>query len=272
MNRSFLKWAGGKYKLLGELLPLFPEGERFVEPFVGAGVVFANVNYPSYFINDSNRDLMNVYDCLQSDVEKFIVDLREVFDLTGNNEENYIDLRDHFNDRQLSSPWMKSLFFIYLNRHCFNGLCRYNKNGKFNVPFGKYKTIYFPERELRYIGNKIKDSRVEFWATDYSTVFDYVKSGDIVYCDPPYIPLSKTSNFTQYGGQKFEERHQKHLAILAETSVSRGAIVLISNHDTEFAREIYRNARIVELEAGRSISADGNKRKPVREVVAIYGG
>jgi DNA adenine methylase len=269
MNRSFLKWAGGKYKLLNRLLPLFPQGERFVEPFVGSGTVFINVDYSSYIINDSNQDLANIFECLRlDDLEKFISSLRELFN-NGNNKEKYLDCREFFNSQDVSRH-MKSLLFIYLNRHGFNGLCRYNKRGEFNVPFGKYKSIYFPERELRTFALKLQECNVIDACMDFIHIFDMVRKDDVVYCDPPYVPLSKTSNFTQYFGKVFGETEQMELAFAAERAANKGARVLISNHDVEFTRELYKNADIISFDVGRTISADGKNRGNVKELVAIF--
>jgi DNA adenine methylase len=270
MNRSFLKWAGGKYRLLKNLLPLFPEGERFVEPFVGSGVVFINVNYPSYLINDVNEDLIGVYKSLWLNPEEYIKSLSNLFSAPNTSDIYYYN-RSIFNNANMYYELnLKSLLFVYLNRHCFNGLCRYNKKGKFNVAFGKYKNVYFPEKELKMFAQKLQNN-TEISNVDYKLLFKSIGKGDVVYCDPPYVSLSKTSNFTNYFGKSFGDEEQIHLVSLIKKAVNKGATVLISNHDTEFTRELYNGANIISFDTPRLISPNGNRRTKVKELIAIFG-
>ncbi|WP_102794253.1 Dam family site-specific DNA-(adenine-N6)-methyltransferase [Bowmanella denitrificans] len=265
--RAFLKWAGGKYALVNEIRSRLPDGQRLIEPFVGAGSVFLNTHYTEYLLNDINPDLINLYKVLQQTPDQYIQDAREFFRASGNQSETYYQLRDEFN--QSDDSYYRSLLFLYLNRHGYNGLCRYNLSGKFNVPFGRYKQPYFPETELRFFAAKAQYAT--FVCMPFAEVFALASEGDVIYCDPPYAPISRTANFTSYAGSGFPVAEQRSLAQHAiQTMQSSSVPVLISNHDTELTREIYAQASLSELKVGRYISQKGHKRKKVDELLALF--
>lgn len=143
-NRAFLKWAGGKYPLVEEIRRYLPAGDCLIEPFVGAGSVFLNTEYDRYILADINSDLINLYDIVKTQTDDFIRDARELFTDEHNVAEMFYLLRDEFN--LCAVPYRRAVLFLYLNRHCYNGLCRYNMRGEFNVPFGCYKKPYFPRK------------------------------------------------------------------------------------------------------------------------------
>ena len=158
-----------------------------------------------------------------------------------------------------------------MNRHGYNGLCRYNKSGGFNVPFGKYKKPYFPEQELNFFADKAQSAT--FVCEGYRETFARVTTGDVVYCDPPYVPLSKTASFTSYAGNGFGLDEQADLANAAEevTTEQQKVTVLISNHDTIWTRKIYEHAnRIKSIKVARTISQKATTRKKVGELLALY--
>ena len=264
--RAFLKWAGGKYNLVGPLAQHLPDANTLYEPFVGAGSVFLNTDYANYKLNDINADLIGLYRILQTNHLQFIQDARTLFNAQTNQRETYLQLRQQFN---LSTDnYERALLFLYLNRHGYNGLCRYNLSGKFNVPFGSYKKPYFPEAELHFFAEKAQ--RAEFSCTGYQDVMQRAQTGDVVYCDPPYVPLSKTASFTSYARQGFDLDDQAQLANLAEQAQRRGVSVVISNHDTTWTRKIYQQAELFSLQVGRSISQKGATRGKVAELFAVY--
>lgn len=265
-SRAFLKWAGGKYNLVQQLQQHLPEADCLVEPFVGAGSVFLNTHYPRYRLNDINADLIELYKILQSDAERYIADVRTLFVASSNTRTSYLSLRQQFNESQ--DTYQRALMFLYLNRHGYNGLCRYNLSGKFNVPFGSYKKPYFPEAELYYFAEKAQYA--EFSCYSYQDVFQHLQPGQVVYCDPPYVPLSKTASFTSYARQGFTLDDQAQLALLAENAQQNGCSVLISNHDTTWTRKIYHQAELHSIEVARSISQNGKNRSKVAEVFALY--
>lgn len=267
-HRAFLKWAGGKYTLTDKINKLLPKGDRLIEPFVGAGSVFLNSDYDQYLLNDINKDLINLYQAIQHDQQGFISDAKRFFDAFHNSAETYYHLRSEFNASV--DKYYRSLLFLYLNRHGYNGLCRYNKSGGYNVPFGKYKKPYFPEAELEFFAEKAK--RAIFICEGYRQTFARAQDGDVIYCDPPYVPLSKTASFTSYAGNGFGLDEQADLANVAEEVTNKHAVsVLISNHDTIWTRKIYQGAaKRQSIKVARTISQKGTNRKKVAELLALY--
>ncbi|QLE83910.1 Dam family site-specific DNA-(adenine-N6)-methyltransferase [Shewanella sp. Scap07] len=266
-QRAFLKWAGGKYKLVDALSGYLPEGDRLVEPFVGAGSVFLNTHYERYLLCDINQDLINLYKIIQSQPDKYIREAKAMFVANMNAKDAYYQVRTEFNQTQ--DPFVRSVYFLYMNRHGFNGLCRYNKKGGFNVPFGSYKKPYFPEAEILAFAEKAQ--RAEFKCIGYEQAFDLTQAGDVVYCDPPYAPLSTTASFTTYVGAGFSLDDQALLARKSRhTAIDRGIPVLISNHDIPLTRELYHGARFGTIQVQRNISQKGSARKKVDELMALY--
>lgn len=265
-QRAFLKWAGGKFNLIEAIRSHLPAADVLVEPFVGAGSVFLNTDYPNYVLNDINADLIHLYQGLQQQAPKLIADAKVLFRSENNDKATFLALRQQFN--QTTEPYLRSLLFLFLNRHCYNGLCRYNQSGAFNVPFGSYKKPYFPEAELEMFAEK--SQRAIFTCFSYQQVFANLPDNSVVYCDPPYVALSKTANFTAYAKKSFNLDDQADLASLAEQAQQQGHTVLISNHDTSWTRKIYHAAEIHTLQVGRSISQKGSTRGKVDELFALY--
>lgn len=166
-NRAFLKWAGGKYTLCDVINNMLPKGDCLIEPFVGAGSVFLNSNYKRYILNDINQDLIELYKILQAKPEQFIMDAQQLFNEQNNVADAYYEFRKTFN--ATTDVYQRSLMFLYLNRHGYNGLCRYNKSGGYNVPFGKYKRPYFPAKELMFFAEKAQ--RAQFVCENYRDTF-----------------------------------------------------------------------------------------------------
>ena len=144
--KPFLKWVGGKYKIIDHILKNLPNGKKLIEPFAGSGAVFLNTDFEEYLIADTNTDLINLYKQVQTNGEDFIAYASALFIPDNNTETKFYTLRSEFND--CTEPARKAALFVYLNRHCFNGLCRYNSKGKFNVPFGRYSKPVFPNTAI----------------------------------------------------------------------------------------------------------------------------
>ena len=265
-NRAFLKWAGGKYPLLDDIKRHLPKGECLVEPFVGAGSVFLNTDFSRYILADINSDLISLYNIVKTRTNEYVQASRELFMPETNQAEVYYRFREEFNASQ--DPFRRAVLFLYLNRFGYNGLCRYNLRGEFNVPFGRYKKPYFPEAELYHFAEKAQNA--EFHCLSYEECMDRADSNSVVYCDPPYAPLSATANFTAYHTNSFSPKEQAHLAEMAEKLVSKQIPVLISNHDTPDTREWYRAAKHFQVKVRRSISSNGGTRKKVNELLALY--
>ncbi|WP_370615069.1 adenine-specific DNA-methyltransferase [Citrobacter portucalensis] len=265
-NRAFLKWAGGKYPLLDDIKRHLPQGECLIEPFVGAGSVFLNTDFSRYILADINSDLISLYNIVKTRTDEYVQASRELFMPETNQAEVYYRFREEFNASQ--DQFRRAVLFLYLNRFGYNGLCRYNLRGEFNVPFGRYKKPYFPEAELYHFAEKAQNA--EFHCLSYEECMDRADSNSVVYCDPPYAPLSATANFTAYHTNSFSPKEQAHLAEMAEKLVSKQIPVLISNHDTPDTREWYRAAKHFQVKVRRSISSNGGTRKKVNELLALY--
>ena len=266
--RPFLKWPGGKYRISTTIRARLQPGQRLIEPFTGSGAVFLNTDYRQYLLADSNGDLINLYRHLVSEGEEFISRCRQLFQAKNNNERAFYRLRNEFN--KCTDSRRKSVLFLYLNRHCYNGLIRYNASGEFNTPFGRYVKPYFPEKEMRhFIGAAQK---AEFLHAGFRESMGLAQRGDMVYCDPPYAPLGRTAYFTDYHPGGFKWMQQEQLAQLARGLADRGIPVVISNHDTPEIRHLYKNsgASIVKFQVRRSISRDAGNRRKVGELLALF--
>lgn len=265
-----LKWAGGKSKILDDLKKKFPKKcERYFEPFVGAGSMALNVDYPKIIINDSNETLIAFWKFLQKDGAKFIDECEKLFIPENNSKEVFYALRKEFNTTD--DVFRKATLLLYLNRHCYNGLCRYNSSGEFNVPIGSYKEPYFPRKELKNCLSKVQ--YFEIHNIDFREILDMAKEGDLVYCDPPYMPLSDTANFNSYSKNGFPLKNQLDLAKCAASAAERGATVVVSNHYNWYSKQLYSDmfgAKTSKLQVSRTISSKTTKRNSVEEIVAVF--
>ncbi|HDP5095749.1 TPA: Dam family site-specific DNA-(adenine-N6)-methyltransferase [Escherichia coli] len=266
-ERSIFKWAGGKFGVLEQIFRYLPEGKRLIEPFVGGGAVFMNAGYQENLLNDVNADLINFYKTLQREANSLIT-LAHRFFQDYNTQEGYLAVRNAFN-KQVYDDLHRAAAFLFLNRHCFNGLTRYNQAGEFNVGYGKYKTPYFPLQEMEaFLG---AEGRSEFVCGDFAAVIEAAGEGDVIFCDPPYEPLPNTEGFTNYSGHDFKFEEQKRLASLLTDAHRRGAKVLITNSGAPNIRELYQDSgfRVEPLFARRSVSCKGDTRGVAHDVIAI---
>ena len=264
--RPFLKWAGNKYTCLEILQKHLPKGQRLIEPFMGSAALSLNADFDRYLLADINHDLVALYNYLQQEGQKFIDYCARHFTQNNNTDEVYYSKRDKFN--QLKMSRQRAALFLYLNRHGYNGLCRYNLSGGYNVPFGRYKKPYFPRQEMLHFHEK--SHAIEVHHKDYLSTMDNAKQDDIIYCDPPYIPLSTSASFTAYSRNKFGLQEQQQLADMARKKAKQGIPVAISNHDTDFTRQCYQGAELISFKVARYISCNANNRTPVKELLAIF--
>ncbi len=275
-QRPFLKWAGGKFRVLPHILLALPPGKRLLEPFVGSGAVFLNTEFDTYRLADINPDLIGLYQTLQVQGEDFIEYAQRWFTAKNNSAERYYALREKFNKlgpclekaSKEKDRREKAALFLYLNRHGYNGLCRYNSDGGFNVPFGRFKAPYFPADEMRAFHHK--SQRAEFVCADFRSVMKMAKKNDVVYCDPPYVPLTATASFTAYARSAFGPTEQFDLAAAADALRRKTVPVLISNHDTPITRELYQSATLTAFPVRRFISCNGARRSNASELLARY--
>jgi DNA adenine methylase len=272
MNKTFLKWAGNKTKVLPHLIPHIGYPKRYCEPFGGSLAVALNTPAEQYILNDVNKDLVSIYrNLVNPNDDSFIQYCEELFTPENNTREAYLELRKHFN--QATDTTERARLFIYLNRHCFNGLSRYNSKGRFNVPFGKYDNPSCPSTEMMnfrmyFLSKKL----VRFTSLSFedSSLYEELEAGDVVYFDPPYVPASDTANFTSYATDGFTHNQQIQLTELAESLAAKGIRVIVSNHDTPVTQELYKNATIYSIQVTRTISAKSSSRKKASELIAVY--
>lgn len=264
MKRTILKWAGSKVSIMEQLRQHLPETKRLVEPFAGSCAVMMNTDYEQYLIADVNNDLITMYQQIASDnIDEVIRTASGIFELEVIESGYYIE-RDFFNkSKHILQPEFIAAYFIYLNRHCYNGLCRYNKKGGFNVPYGNYKKAYFPEKEIHAFAAKARKADIK--CQNWAETLLHTRAGDGVYCDPPYMG----TGFTQYHTAGFNDADQVALAeTLAVLHDHRGIPVTVSN--SIVAKELYADLgfTVHEIDAPRSVAANGNRKK-VREIIAV---
>lgn len=279
MIRSIVKWPGGKGRVIPDLVPLLPKGECLVEPFVGGASVFLNTDYRRYILSDINPDLINLYRVARNAPDELINLSRDLFK-NRNTCANYANFRGMFNHpkgrhlRHRFASVARAAFFLYLNRHGYNGVVRYNLKGEYNVPYGKgkhKKTQYLPEAEIRLFSEKARDTCALFLCGDFAeTISAPLFIDSVIYCDPPYLPASDTANFTQYHTGPFgEEQHRQLVATLQKANRETGASVVISNSDTPLTREIYKDFRFKEITVQRSVSGNPKNREKANEVIGV---
>lgn len=286
-TKPFLKWAGNKYRIIdrvrGAVLDNASGRTKFIEPFGGSGSVAINLwnAFSVRIYGEYNQDLADLMVHVQGRISELKTEIQRLFIPANNDQDAYYKMRDEFNNlRGLggSDSVRKSALFVYLNRHCFNGLCRYGPSG-FNVPAGRYKTVSAPLEDITHFSERMKPS-FEVRPGDFEKLMDEAGPDSVVYCDPPYFPLSATSSFTQYsGGDDFGKEAQLRLAKAAQRAAEKGAVVLISNHDVPACVDLYAsmdNARVTvdlsnKFSVPRFISAKGEGRgKPSPELIAVF--
>lgn len=265
--RPFLKWAGGKGQLLEQLRPLLPEShERYFEPFVGGAALFFALRPKRATLTDVNEELIDCYRAVRDRVDEVIAAL-------GNHtyeQTHYYRIREL--DPGALSPPERAARTIFLNRTGFNGLYRVNNSGRFNVPFGRYvnPSICNPP-QLRACSAALRGAIIE--VGDFEAILEHAGRGDFVYLDPPYSPVSSTSNFTSYNAGGFGFHHQKRVANLFASLDARGVRVMLSNSDDPEIPPLYSGFQIDRVEALRSINSKSAARGRVGEIVIRnYGG
>lgn len=258
---TILKWAGNKTAIMPELKKHLPAGQRLVEPFAGSCAVMMATDYPHYLVADINTDLINLYRQIKENTEWFINAAREHFD-KDNTPDRYYVVRELFNYLTSISAVEKAAMFLYLNRHGYRGLCRYNKKGHFNVPYGNYKTPYFPENEIRAFAEKAKHAT--FICAGYEETLATLQAGDVIYCDPPY-----DGTFTDYHTGGFADDDQYRLASILERRSSEGHPVIVSNSDTSLTRSLYRKFTCNCINAKRSMGVAAGESKSASEIIAV---
>jgi DNA adenine methylase len=276
--RPFVKYAGGKTRLLPELFARLPPSfKSYHEPFVGGGALYWALARTGWLdgcvarLTDMNTELVRSYQAIQDSVEDVIRELRSM----PNTAEFFAVVRAKRNGATRENPWrpdavLASAQFIYLNKTGFNGLYRVNQSGDFNVPFGHYDAPKICDDEnLRACAETLHRVKTEVCVEPFEDVLNYAHAGDLVYFDPPYLPLSKTSNFTSYTRLGFRLEDHVRLRDLALVLKDRGVHVMISNSANDAIRELYASSafRVEEVQAARSVNSKGNGRGKIAELV-----
>ena len=262
--RPFVKWAGGKRQLLDILNRAAPkEYGQYFEPFVGGGAFFFSLKPHNATISDANPELINCYEVIRDNADALLRSL-----LRHKNEEEHFYITRAKELSKLTAIQRASRF-IYLNKTCFNGLYRENRSSKFNVPFGRYDNPKIADKEnLFSIQEYLRKSEIEIIHQDYKETVSKAIEGDFVYFDPPYVPLTKTANFSTYIKGGFDLLEQSNLAKVMADLTNKGVKVMLSNSNTEIIHELYKDFDIKTISATRSINCKGTKRgKEANEVL-----
>ena len=288
--RPFLKWAGGKGQLLNKFEELYPQElidgkiETYIEPFVGGGAVLfyvlQNYQIKKAYINDINKELINCYRCIKADVKEVIkqLDVLEKEYLISEDRTNYYyKVRDRYNEIHLNGhlDFEKCADFIFLNKTCFNGLYRVNKDGKFNVPYGKYKNPLICDKDnLRLCSKLLQKVEISFGV--YEQVLEYADNKTFVYFDPPYRPLIENNSFVSYDKSGFDDNDQIKLAGKYKTLDNKNCLLMLSNSDPKntneednFFDKIYKSFEIERVFAKRMINCKACKRGDITEIVVM---
>lgn len=287
--KPFLKWAGGKGQLISEIEKYYPFDNkkiiRYVEPFVGGGAVFFDIlnryELEEVYISDTNQELINTYKVIKNNADDLIESLyllqNNYIPLDNENRKKYyIKKREIFNNLKINiddANIEKASLMIFLNKTCFNGLYRVNKKGFFNVPMGKYKNpLICDESNLRNISDKLQNTIIV--CDDYKKSAKFIDDNTFVYIDPPYRPITGTSNFTAYTKELFGDKEQIELAKFVREMNDKGAKILLSNSDPknankddDFFEKIYSNLTIHRIKANRMINSKSESRGKINELL-----
>ena len=263
----FLKWVGGKRQLMPTITKLMPKKfTNYYEPFVGGGAVLFYTQPKKAVINDLNEDLINVYKIIKDNPEELIADLK-----THKNEAEYFyDIRilDRTKDFENLPNIKKASRVIFLNKTCYNGLYRVNNSGEFNSPFGRYKNPNIVnEITIRAVSKYLNNNDIQILNSDYEKVLENIEKGSFVYFDPPYHPISNSSNFTGYIQGGFNMCDQIRLRDLCDKLDKKGIKFLLSNSSALLIQDIYRKYNINYVKANRSINSNAKKRGEVDELI-----
>lgn len=272
--KPFLKWAGGKTQLIEDIEEILPRGiQTYFEPFLGGGAVFFHLantqRIEAAVLNDWNSELMDTYRIVRDFPDDLIPVLAAMKEQYQKNPSETFRFWRRQNPRDLG-PLQRASRFIFLNRTAFNGMYRVSKKrGRFNVPWGKYKNPTICNEPLIRACSKTLNQSVILKHGDFVDAVQGAKPGDLVYFDPPYVPLTATSNFTSYTSDGFDIDDQHRLAVLFRRLAEDGVAVIASNSNTEIVQELYKGFEMNIVQARRNINSKGNKRGPVEELLIV---
>lgn len=269
----FVKWAGGKRQLIPQIRYRMPEKYNdYYEPFVGGGAVIFNLLPANALINDINKALINTYRTICNEPDAFLKEVNRLDnDMWEDGKKYYYSIREHYNDKLMRSEYGVELaaLFVFINKHCFNGLYRVNGKGLFNVPYNNSRRVSIDEDVImatsEYLrGVTIKDG-------DFEQACKNAKKGDFVFIDSPYAPLNPTS-FESYTKEGFDIESHKRLAKLYDELTARGCYCMLTNHNTELINELYGNKdyKIDVVSVKRMINSDASNRVGKEVIICNY--
>ncbi|HMT19877.1 MAG TPA: DNA adenine methylase [Promineifilum sp.] len=263
-----VKWVGGKRQLINDLKPLLPKSiVTYCEPFVGGGALLFELQPKTAYINDVNKELIQVYTVIKNDVEALINALQEF----KNEADYFYAIRDWDRDKERYSSLpeaQKAARILYLNKTCYNGLYRVNNAGEFNSPFGYYRNPNIVNAPiLRAVSSYLNTATVHLTSLDYVEVLQTLPRSTFVYLDPPYDPVSDTSSFTGYSKGGFSRDDQLRLRESCDELHRRGLKFMLSNSATDFIKEQYAAYSITIVQAKRAVNSNAAKRGEIDEVV-----
>lgn len=264
---TFVKWAGGKGQLIAQYARFFPSRvDSYLEPFLGSGAVYFYIrqrfNPRKAILSDINAEIINAFQVVKDSCDELASRLNKLREM--NSKEHYYEIRKL--DPLTLDRVDRAARLIYLNKTCYNGLYRVNSKGQFNVPFGNYKKpSIFDSKTLRKASLLLKDA--ELRVMTFEDVLGWAEKDDFVYFDPPYFPLSRTADFTAYNKETFGRNQQEKLARVFGKLDSRGCLVMLSNSDHEFVRNLYKDYRVNTVKARRAINCIGGKRGKINELL-----
>jgi DNA adenine methylase len=263
----FLKWAGGKWSIAPRIERLLPHDARdrvYREPFLGGGAMFFYLQPRKAFLSDTLRDLVDTYRVVQGHVDALIARLERLRDT--HSTEQFYEIRTRFNEERDATRVERASWLVYLNKTCFNGLFRTNREGAFNVPVGRFTNPGIVDaRTLHLASAALAD--VDLVHDSFDHLADCAEPGDLIYFDPPYVPLSKTSSFCSYADGAFSLRAQARLADLFRELDDRGCLLALSNNDTPEVRKLYEGYDFSPIIAPRAISSKASTRGEITELL-----
>ena len=291
--RPFVKWVGGKSKLIPQMEQYYPKELKekkidvYIEPFVGGGAILIDIlkkyNIKKIYAFDINKNLINCYNIIKDKVDSLVLELKKLEEEylkldDENRKEYYYDIRKKYNLINIENEkeaLEKTTYFIFLNKTCFNGLYRENRRGQFNVPIGKYKNpTICDEKNLIELSKLIKN--VTFINGDYRESYKYIEENTFIYFDPPYRPINKTSSFTSYSKEDFNDENQKELGeYFRKINDNNSNVKLMlsnsnpknNNEEDDFFEQIYNGFKINEIKANRMINSNKEKRGKISELL-----
>lgn len=269
----FVKWAGGKRQLLSQIRERMPKKyNNYFEPFVGGGAVFFELLPEKALINDINRALINAYRRICNSPKDFLGSINKLDeDMGEDGKKYYYALREHYNDKLMREEFDTELaaLFVFLNKHCFNGLYRVNGKGLFNVPYNNSRAASV-EEELIYAVSKCLQG-VTITDRDFEAACQTAQKGDFIFIDSPYAPLNPTS-FESYTKEGFDIESHKRLAKLFDELTDRGCFCMLTNHNTDFINGLYggKGYKIDVVDVKRMINADASNRVGKEVIICNY--